>query len=89
MSQASEIGIKYWQLKLVLGMKLYSREDCPLCEDVEENLARLKVKYTFIDIDQDETLRKKYHVRVPVLVNDQQQELAWPFDEAQLMVFIG
>jgi len=69
-------------------MKLYSREDCPLCEDVGENLVRLKVEYTFIDIDQDETLRKKYHVRVPVLVNDKQQELAWPFDEAQLMVFI-
>ncbi len=69
-------------------MKLYSREDCPLCEDVEENLVRLKVKYTFIDIDQDEALRKKYHVRVPVLVNALEQELAWPFDDARLTEFL-
>lgn len=69
-------------------MKLYSREDCPLCEDVEENLIRLKVKYTFVDIDQDESIRQAYHVRIPVLVNDLQQELAWPFNESQLIEFI-
>ncbi|MCF6318607.1 MAG: glutaredoxin family protein [Proteobacteria bacterium] len=69
-------------------MKLYSREDCPLCEDVEENLVRLNVKYTFVDIDSDEILRKEYHVRIPVLENNLQQELAWPFDDVRLMEFL-
>lgn len=68
-------------------MKLYSREDCPLCEDVEENLVKLKIKYTFVDIDKDEALRKAYHVRIPVLINDLEQELAWPFDKLQLLEF--
>ena len=87
MSQLPESGIKYCQLIPVFRMKLYSREDCPLCEDVEENLVRLKIKYKFVDIDQDEILRKAYHVRIPVLIKDNNQELAWPFDECQLLEF--
>jgi len=68
-------------------MILYSRNDCPLCEDVEDSLLKSNIKYTFIDIDDDEDLRKKYHVRVPVLVNSLKQELCWPFEEAELKVF--
>jgi len=68
-------------------MKLYSRHDCPLCEEVEDTLMRLNISYQFVDIDLDEKLRSKYHVRVPVLVNTKQQELTWPFAETQLMEF--
>lgn len=68
-------------------MKLYSREDCPLCEDVEELLIRMELRYVFVDIDLDPVLRKSYHVRVPVLINDANQELAWPFDESQVLDF--
>lgn len=68
-------------------MLLYSRNDCPLCEDVEETLIRLNIQYEFIDIDLDEELRKKYHVKIPVLINESQQELYWPFDENQLFEF--
>lgn len=68
-------------------MLLYSRNDCPLCEDVEETLLRLKIEYNFIDIDLDEILRKKYHVKVPVLENQKKQTLNWPFDENQLKEF--
>ena len=67
-------------------MLLYSRNDCPLCEDVEKTLQRLNLEYTFIDIDLDAALRKKYHVKVPVLLNEQ-QELSWPFDDSQLLTF--
>lgn len=67
---------------------LYSRNDCPLCEDVEETLQRLNIEYKFIDIDLDETLRKKYHVKVPILLNHKQQELGWPFAESQLLTFV-
>ena len=68
-------------------MKLYSREDCPLCEDVEELLAKIKISYTFIDIDLDPELKKIYHVRVPVLLNEANQELAWPFEESEVLEF--
>lgn len=68
-------------------MILYSRNDCPLCEDVEDSLLKLNIKYTFVDIDSDEKLLKKYHVRIPVLVNKHNQELCWPFEEADLLEF--
>jgi len=68
-------------------MILYSRNDCPLCEDVEELLLHLDIQYTFVDIDLDEQLRSKYHVRVPVLMNDKNQEMGWPFDADQLKEF--
>lgn len=68
-------------------MILYSRNDCPLCEDVEETLVRLNIAFSFVDIDEDETLRKKYHVTVPVLQNNKQQELFWPFDDVRLLEF--
>lgn len=64
---------------------LYSRLDCPLCEDAEQSLQRLGLVYNFIDIDSDETLRKKYNTRVPVIVNDRGVELNWPFDSKELM----
>lgn len=68
-------------------MILYSRHDCPLCEEVEDMLIRANISYDFINIDDDEALRKAYHVRVPVLVNAHQKELTWPFDEQQLQAF--
>ncbi len=68
-------------------MILYSRNDCPLCEDVEESLLKLNIKYTFVDIDTDEKLVQKYHVRIPVLVNSIKQELYWPFEEQELKDF--
>ncbi|MCF6289304.1 MAG: glutaredoxin family protein [Proteobacteria bacterium] len=68
-------------------MILYSRQDCPLCEEVEENLIRLNLPYEFIDIDLDENLRKSYHVKIPILVNDSQQQLCWPFTQQELLEF--
>ncbi len=66
---------------------LYSRQDCPLCEEVETQLLQANVSYKYIDIDEDETLRKKYHVKVPVLINADHKELTWPFDQAELEAF--
>ena len=68
-------------------MILYSRQDCPLCEDVEETLIRLNVDYQFIDIDLNEDLRKKYNAKVPVLVNELSEELLRPFEDDQIRLF--
>jgi len=67
-----------------MNMILYSRNDCPLCEDVEDILNQLGIKFRFIDIDSDDSLRKKYHVKVPVLVN-KNQELCFPFTPAEII----
>ena len=68
-------------------MILYSRHDCPLCEDAEEILNKLCIDYKFVDIDLDGALRKKYNSKVPVLVNDRAEELNWPFTEDKIKTF--
>jgi glutaredoxin len=70
-------------------MILYSRHDCPLCEDAEETLQRLKITYHFVDIDLNDSLRKKYNSRVPVLVNENAKELNWPFTEDNIKIFVS
>ena len=57
---------------------LYSRLECPLCEFAEELLLVEGIEYETLDIDESSELIKRYHVRVPVLSNGQ-QELDWPF----------
>lgn len=71
-------------------MILYSRHDCPLCEDVEDTLIRLGIHFKFVDIDENESLRKKYHTLVPVLFKDDtSRELTWPFEDQQLLEFVN
>lgn len=62
-------------------LKLYSRIECPLCEYAEELLQENGVAYEMVDIDDSEALIKQYHVRIPVLSNDN-KELDWPFTAA-------
>ena len=69
---------------------LYSRRDCPLCEDVEDTLVSLGIAYQFVDIDLDEELRKKYHILVPVIKNTEHNaELRFPFTEEEIMQVIN
>ncbi len=70
------------------NLKLYSRHQCPLCEDVEDLLQALNINYEFVDIDADDELRKKYHVMVPLLVNNLRHELSWPMTKSQILEFI-
>jgi len=67
---------------------LFSRNDCPLCEEVEDMLVQFEISYRYVDIDLDDNLRKKYHVLVPVLQNLTKQELRFPFDEGELKRFV-
>lgn len=52
-------------------LTLYRREGCHLCEDMEQQLHELLEQGSYclerVDIDEDETLRKQFNVRVPVL----------------------
>lgn len=65
-------------------LKLYSRIECPLCEYAEELLIENGIAYEMVDIDGSEDLIKTYHVRIPVIANDE-TELNWPFTAEQAM----
>lgn len=67
-------------------MIFYSRNDCPLCEDIEDTLNQLGISYTFVDIDSDESLKKKYNAKVPVLMHNN-QELCFPFTTDDIIKF--
>ncbi len=69
-------------------LKLYSRIECPLCEYAEELLQENGIAYEVVDIDDSEDLIKAYHVRIPVITNDE-QELNWPFDAEQAMELLN
>jgi glutaredoxin-related protein len=72
-----------------MRLKLYSRQDCPLCEEVEQQLNALGIEYDFIDIDESVQLIKQYNSKVPVLMNSLKKSLFWPFDESTLESFIN
>ena len=52
-------------------LRLYYREGCHLCEDLEQQLEELLEPDSYrllkIDIDEDNTLKQAYNARVPVL----------------------
>lgn len=69
-------------------LKLYSRIECPLCEYAEELLQENGIAYEVVDIDDSEDLIKAYHVRIPVLANNE-SEVNWPFDADQAMELLN
>ncbi len=50
---------------------LYSKPDCPLCDEAREALARVHARVTFereeIDITTDAALESRYRERIPVI----------------------
>ncbi|MEO6154666.1 MAG: glutaredoxin family protein [Thermomonas sp.] len=64
-----------------MGLTLYQRDDCHLCDLALEVLAAARVpdfESVFID---DEVLERRYGLRVPVLCDGiTGRELDWPFD---------
>ena len=65
---------------------LYQRDDCHLCDQAIELLARLRfAEPESVFIDDDPELEARYGLRVPVLRDTATGlELDWPFDPAQL-----
>ncbi|MBN8580654.1 MAG: DUF2085 domain-containing protein [Anaerolineae bacterium] len=55
----------------MLNVTLFTKKDCPPCEEVKANLAALQTKYPHrlaeIDVEADAALRAKYTNLVPVL----------------------
>ncbi|TYT25679.1 glutaredoxin family protein [Luteimonas viscosa] len=65
---------------------LYQRDDCHLCDQAIDLLARARLpEPESVFIDDDPALEARYGQRVPVLrLADSGIELDWPFDLAAL-----
>ncbi len=63
---------------------LYSRQDCHLCHEMEQDLARLirrhPVSVRVVDVDTDPELRRRYGLRIPVLVAGDEEVCATRLD---------
>ena len=70
---------------------LYQRDDCHLCDQALDVLARTRAPdFESVFIDDDAALEAAYGERVPVLRDHEaRRELDWPFDEAGVREFLG
>ena len=48
---------------------LYTRPVCPLCDELLDALDGLPLDVTKVDVDGDRELKKRYGLRIPVLVD--------------------
>lgn len=65
-----------------MGLLLYSRRGCHLCEAAEDLLAAWRCAVEVIDVDADVAAAAEYGHRVPVLVRDGAVVLEGRFDDA-------
>ena len=74
-----------------MGLILYQRDDCHLCDLALEVLAAARVPdFESVFIDDDDLLEQRYGLRVPVLSDDESAcELDWPFDVEVVLTFLA
>lgn len=69
-------------------LTLYSKPDCRLCDEMEEELSNasrgLPVKITKVDITGDPELEKKYGLEIPLLTHDGEKLARHRADERTL-----
>jgi len=78
-SKAADPGLGLATRDEPSGLRVYAREQCHLCEDMIAALRELQARHPFhfdvIDVDNDDDLRMRYGVRVPVLVAGSGEEI--------------
>jgi hypothetical protein len=78
---------------VIKQLKLYSRKDCGLCEEMERELQPslhgLDVTFCIVNIDGDSELQHLYGARIPVLVGDNQEICEVKFDIDALQTFLN
>lgn len=73
-----------------MGLTLYQRDDCHLCDQALAVLAAARVaEPESVFIDADATLERRFGSRVPVLADSQGRELDWPFDPERVLAWLG
>ena len=68
---------------------LYTRTNCPLCEEVKLQLRALQKEFPFlfqeVDIDQDPELRRRYNEEVPVVFVHGKKAFKYRMDTRQFL----
>lgn len=74
-----------------MGLVLYQRDNCHLCDLALEVLAQARCpEFDSVFIDDDGVLESRYGIRVPVLHQvGSGRELDWPFDAARVRSFLS
>jgi hypothetical protein len=49
---------------------VYTREDCPLCDEFVAELSAIVDGFELRDVDEDATARRRFGLKVPVLTCD-------------------
>ena len=72
-----------------MGLVLYTRRGCHLCEEAEDLLATWRCRVDVIDVDADAATAAAYGDRVPVLLRDGSVVMEGRFDEPRLTRLLG
>ncbi|MEK9687168.1 MAG: glutaredoxin family protein [Gammaproteobacteria bacterium] len=71
---------------------IYSRQDCHLCEKLEDELRSVYkdlLNILMVDIDEDINLKKLYGLEIPVLMINNERITLHPVDHDQIKSLIG
>ena len=71
---------------------IYSRQDCHLCEKLEDELRSVYkdlLNILMVDIDEDINLKKLYGLEIPVLMVNNERITLHPVDHDQIKSLIG
>jgi len=68
---------------------VYSRKGCHLCEIVKESLSKLQRRGGFtwreVDVDADDSLRRRFSDEVPVVFIDGRKAFKYRMDEREFL----
>jgi glutaredoxin len=64
----------------MIPLTLYSKTDCHLCDTAHQLLTSMGLTVSVIDIQAHADLMAKYNLIIPVVIFNNGDELAWPFD---------
>lgn len=74
-------------------IRLYSKEDCHLCEEAKIILAAAAVRSPFevqvVDIEENPVLHKLFVEHIPVVEVDENTRLYWPFELDDVLQALG
>lgn len=68
---------------------VYTRYDCPLCDDFVAELAQLQLDFELRDVDDDPVARRRFGLKVPVLTCDGSVVCHGRFDREAVLRLAG
>jgi len=72
-------------------LRLYSRPECHLCDELAaalDPIIRGRARLEVVNIDNDLALKKRYGLRIPVLVGGDRELSAYPLDAAAVETYL-